>query len=305
MKPSFMLVTPSLNQADFIERSVASVLGQVDDGSFDLEFTIADGGSLDGSVERAGRLVAGTGFARIVVEPDDGAAAAIARELDGTNADVVGWLNADDVLLPGALGRIANEFDRGDIDVVYADGWFIDAHDRIVGAYPTAAHDPEFLRNFCYLSQPSVFVRRSAYDAVGGIDAGLDYCFDYELWMRLAKAGFRFRYLPAFCSATRLHAETKTARRSLDFTDEIIEVQRRLFGDVPDAWRVYRDFRERRIERPGGSRLLDFSAALYRGRPTAEGRAALTAWSVRVARAHLRAATRALPARATRRSLAP
>lgn len=305
MTASFSLVTPSLNQADFVERCVTSVLGQARGGQVELDYTIADGGSRDGSVERIRQSVAGVSCARLVVEPDSGAACAVARELNGARGDYVGWLNADDLLLPGALGRIAAEFERREVDVVYADGWFVDVHDRVVGAYPTAAHDPGLLRSFCYLSQPSVFVRRSAYDAVGGIDAGLEYCFDYELWMRLAKAGYRFRYLPAFCSATRLHADTKTARGSLDFTDEIIGVQRRLFGDVPDAWWVYRDFRERRFERPGGSRLLDFAAALFRGRPAGKGRAALTAWSVRVARAHLRAAMRALPARATRRSLAP
>jgi len=305
MKPSFTLVTPSLNQADYIERCARSVLDQVGAGEIDLDYTIADAGSRDGSVERVRQRVAGADSARIVVEPDAGAADAIARELGGARGDFVGWLNADDVLLPGALRRIAAEFDRGDADVVYADGWFIDTRDRVVGAYPTVAHDPGFLRTFCYLSQPSVFVRRSAYEAVGGVDAGLDYCFDYELWMRLAKAGCRFRHLHAFCSATRLHEKTKTARRALDFTDEIIEVQQRLHGDVPDAWRVYRDFRTRQIERPDRARLLAFSAALVRALRTRRGRGAVSVWSMRVARAHLRAALRALPARVTRRSLAP
>ncbi|MGK7294240.1 MAG: glycosyltransferase family 2 protein [Candidatus Wenzhouxiangella sp. M2_3B_020] len=304
MKSSFTLVTPSCDQAGYIERAVRSVLCQPDDGGVTLDHVVADAGSRDDSIERVRGLIDDVPYARIVSKPDRGAADAIARELGNASGEFVGWLNADDLLLPGALERIAATFDRSDADVVYADGYFIDRDDHVIGAYPTESHDPDFLRTFCYLSQPSVFVRRAAYEAVGGIDPHLEYCFDYELWLRLARAGHRFRHLRRFCSATRLHAETKTARRSLDFTDEIIAVQNRLFGDVPEAWLAYHDFRRREFERPERSRLRHLLAALRsRGAAKRDGRP-LRRWAVRVAGAHIRAWFRALPARLSQRSLA-
>jgi glycosyltransferase involved in cell wall biosynthesis len=305
MTHSFTLVTPSLDQAEFIERAANSVLSQNADDSVGLDYVVADGGSKDGSSERVQYMLDRVPTARVVIQADHGAADAIARELRNANSDFVGWLNADDLLLPGALIRVAAEFDRSRADVVYADAFFIDDRDYVVGVYPTAQHDPDFLRTFCYLSQPSVFIRRSAYLAVGGINPRLAYCFDYELWLRLARAGYSFRYLRGYCSATRLHAATKTARRSLDFTDEIIAVQSNLFDEVPEAWWAYRDFRARELERPEGARGVHFMNAIRdRGIARPHGRA-LRRWVVRVAAAHLRAWLRALPVRLSRRSLTP
>lgn len=303
MKRSFTLVTPSLDQAVFIERTVRSVLHQACGREVQLEYIVADGGSVDDSANRVRPLVEETSFARLVTRPDKGAADAIARALADARGDYIGWVNADDLLMPGTLASVARAFDRSGADVVYGEGWFIDSDDRITGVYPTIPHDPEFLRTFCYLSQPSTFVRRSAYDAIGGLDTDLEYCYDYELWLRLMQGGFEFSRVGNFCSATRLHPATKTARRSLAFTDEIIHVQERLFGNVPDAWRVYRIFRELDLERPRRPRLFNFGSALVSSNGIGHPGKPPWGWAGRVASAHVVAWFRSLPSRLARREV--
>jgi len=289
MAVHFTLITPSLNQASYIGQTVASVIQQREVTGFTLDYIVADGGSQDGSVEEIRKLLAGHAWARLVCCPDHGAADALKRELDQARGTILGWLNSDDVLLPGALASVAQQFQSSDADVVYGRGLFIDHLGRIIGGYPTMQHDPEFLRTFCYLTQPSAFFKREHYQKVGGIDPRLMFCFDYDLWLRLADAGARFHYCSEILSATRLHAGTKSARPDLRFVDEILAMLKRRYGATPWPWQVYRRFREMELARPCRARLLVLLAALLNsGFPFRHG--VLTAgWLVRIAGAYAQA----------------
>ncbi len=206
------LVTPSLNQAPFLERTIASVLSQ--EGDFDLEYLVLDGGSTDGSAEILRRH---EGRLRYRIEPDTGQANAVNEGLREAAGEVVGWLNSDDLLYPGALARVAAAF-RARPGLVWLHGRceIVDEEDRPIRRWVSAYKDFRCRRysrrsllveNF--VSQMTVFWRRSAHDRIGWLDEGLRYAFDYEFWLRLAELGDPV-YLPERIAAFRWYATSKS-----------------------------------------------------------------------------------------------
>ncbi|BDG07163.1 glycosyltransferase family 2 protein [Anaeromyxobacter paludicola] len=187
-RPRICVVTPSLDQAAWLGSTVESVLSQ--EGDFELAYRVQDGGSTDGSLELldryAGRLVLESG-------KDGGQADAVNRGLRAADADVVGWVNSDDLLRPGALARVAAAF-RDDPGLLWVHGRcdIVDAADRPIRRW-VAAYKDRRCRRYSYrsllvenfVSQMTVFWRREAHERVGYLDAGLRYAFDYEFWLRL------------------------------------------------------------------------------------------------------------------------
>ena len=186
------LVTPSYNQAQFIQRTIDSVLSQR--GDFELEYRVIDGGSTDGSVE----ILKSYGDQLTwISERDRGQVDAINRGLRGATGDVVGWLNSDDVLMPGALDRVARAFgEHPEIEWVHGRCRIIDEHDREVrrwiSAYKHYRSRRHSLASFLtenYISQMTVFWRRAVHEEIGYLDPEIRYAFDYDLFLRLAQRG--------------------------------------------------------------------------------------------------------------------
>lgn len=183
------IVTPSYNQARFLRETIESVLAQ--EGDFDLEYLVVDGGSSDGSLRildsYRGRLV-------WVSEPDRGQVDAINKGLARCTGDVVGWPNSDDLLLPGALDRAAHAFQsRSEVEWVHGRCWIIDENGKRIRRwveaykhYRARRHSFERLLLENYVSQMTVFWRRSLLDTVGYLDPTYPLAFDYELWLRFA-----------------------------------------------------------------------------------------------------------------------
>lgn len=196
-KVRFSIVTPSFNQARFIRKTVESVLGQ--EGDFDLEYLVVDGGSSDGTAkildEYRRRL-------QWISEPDRGQVDAINKGLERSSGDIVGWLNSDDVLLPGALQRAADVFaTRPEVEWVHGRCWIIDESDRRVRRWVEAykhfrakRHTLEALLVENYVNQMTVFWRRSLLRTVGYLDPQFPLAFDYDLWLRLAQQS-----APVYC----------------------------------------------------------------------------------------------------------
>lgn len=183
------VVTPSLNQGEFIERTIRSVLEQR--GDFDLEYLVCDGGSTDGTLEILERYA---DRVRFVVEPDTGQANAVNKGLRAVSGDVLGWLNSDDLLLPGALARVADAF-RASSELLWLHGRceIVDEEDRPIRRWLSAYKDyrcrrysREALLVENFVSQMTVFWRRAAQERVGVLDEALRYTFDYDLWLRLS-----------------------------------------------------------------------------------------------------------------------
>jgi glycosyltransferase involved in cell wall biosynthesis len=186
---TFSIVTPCLNAEATIAQTLESVRRQEVPG---VEHVIVDGGSTDGTMD----LVRAAGdHVRFVSEPDNGLSDAVNKGIGMARNDVIGWLNADDVYLPGALARVATAFAQRP-DALWATGrcLIIDADGREIRRGITRYKDsllrrysfPLFLtQNF--VSSPATFVRRDAFDLVGRFEERFRYSMDYDMWLKLGR----------------------------------------------------------------------------------------------------------------------
>jgi glycosyltransferase involved in cell wall biosynthesis len=224
------IVTPSYQQARFIERTLESVAQQ----GGGVEHIVMDGGSTDGTVAILERWRDRIAFSS---GRDGGQTAAINAGLARARGDVLAYLNSDDVYYEGAIAAAVDAFERDpSADVVYGDAVHIDADDRIVGTYRTEEWSIERLKMVCFLCQPAVFFRRSVIERFGVFDANLHYCMDYEYWLRLGMRGARFVHIPMRLAASRVHDATKTRTRPREAHAEINGMLRERIGYVPDNW---------------------------------------------------------------------
>jgi len=186
------VITPSLNHARFLPRTLDSVSSQASatEHGFELEHIIVDGGSNDGTVE----LLQSRGSqVRWISEPDRGQADALNKGLAMATGDVIGWLNSDDTYEPGALAAVAGVMaNEPETQWVYGRVRIIDEDDREIRRWITRYKDLRMHR-FSYdkllsenwISQMGVFWRRAAGDEVGPFRTELQYCMDYDFWLRL------------------------------------------------------------------------------------------------------------------------
>lgn len=236
MTPLVSVVIPSYQQGSFLGRTLESVLSQDVSG---IEVFVVDGGSTDQTRQVLEDAARGEPRLRWVSEPDRGQAHAVNKGIQATTGRVVGWLNSDDVYYPGALRAVVDFLDKNpDVEVVYGEGDHIDEADCFVARYPTEPWSVDRLKQIDFLSQPSVFFRRSVVDRCGFLDESLQFAMDYEYWLRLARAGVRFAYTPRVLSGTRLHADAKTVRSKLKIHTEVNDMLRAKLGYVPDPWLV-------------------------------------------------------------------
>lgn len=230
MKPSISVITPSYNQGRFIERTLQSVLNQ----SVPFEYVVFDGASSDETLDVLRKY---ENSIRWVSEPDQGQAHAVNKGLQAATGEIIAWLNSDDVYLEGAFERILDFFESNpDVDVVYGKAWYVDADDRINGEYKTEEWNLERLKEVCFICQPAAFFRRRMVEKFGLLDESLQYCMDYEYWLRLALGGARFTYLPEFLASSRLYSENKTMGQKTKVHLEINNMLKQKIGYVPDLW---------------------------------------------------------------------
>jgi glycosyltransferase involved in cell wall biosynthesis len=232
--PRISVITPSLNQGEFIRATIDSVLAQQYP---DLELWVIDGGSTDGTVEilkdYSGRL-------SWISERDAGQADALNKGLARATGEVVGWLNSDDTYLPGALAAVGDFFRRHpDEDGLYGDALYVDRGGAAVRPYPTRDFDWETLAEECFLCQPAVFFRRRLVERLGGLDPELGVVLDYDLWIRLfrERAPARLR-LPL--ATSRMYSDNKTLAMRPRAYREIFRVVSRHYGHVPYRWALGR-----------------------------------------------------------------
>lgn len=205
--PTISLVTPSFQQGRFLGRTLASVVGQQYPA---LEYRVQDGGSTDETIpvlERFDPFLTGW-----ISEPDAGQADAINRGFAHTTGEIMGWLNSDDLLLPGALAHVAGYFAaHPNVDVVYGHRVMIDEQDLQIGSWILPAHDDFVLSLADYIPQETLFWRRRIWDAAGGrVDSSFGYALDWDLLLRFRDAGAEMVRLPRYLGAFRIHDAQKT-----------------------------------------------------------------------------------------------
>ncbi|MGE4342922.1 MAG: glycosyltransferase family 2 protein [Geoalkalibacter sp.] len=221
--PRVSLVTPSYNAAAYLRAAIESVLGQ---DYPNIEYLVMDGGSTDGTVELLKHFDTKL---RWVSEKDDGQSDAIARGFEQTNGTILGWLNADDVLKPGAVRAAVDAFRANrQAALVYGNADFIDAEGRTLGPCTVVESYSRFrlLHYGDYIIQPAAFFSRQAYNDVGGLDKSLHWAMDWDLWIRLSQRN-EVVYIDKDLASYRWLGSNKTAEGGLDRLNEVESVARR------------------------------------------------------------------------------
>lgn len=229
------IVIPSLNQGDYIEEAILSVIANKKHA--DIVLVIMDGGSTDQTLSIIKKYEAAISFWHSGA--DGGQAAALNRgfRMLGSCRYLM-WLNADDVYEDEySVKKIADFADKNGYEVCYGLSHFIDACGQIIGEYPVEPFDRMAFGDHCYLSQPGVLFSRRAYEQTGPFNEKLRMCLDYEYWIRLA-GKYEFGYIHEYIAATRMHAKTKTATMQDVHVKEAICVLHRYYGRVPMHWVV-------------------------------------------------------------------
>ena len=227
------IVTPSYQQGQFIERTLQSVASQ-SAPDFEIEHVVFDGGSSDNTVEILKRF---SPAVRWESKKDNGQTDAVNQGIRATDGEIIGWLNSDDIYCPGAIACVVAYFKANpEVDVVYGMADHIDLEDHAFESYPSEPWDFDRLQETCFICQPALFFRRRVVEQYGVLDESLNYCMDYEYWLRLGKAGVSFGYLEEKLAGSRLYADNKTLGSRVKVHAEINTMFKTLFGRVPDRW---------------------------------------------------------------------
>jgi len=207
------IVTPVYNGMPWLPECVQSVARQRD--GVEIEHLVYDGGSTDGTTEWL-REHASLGY-EAIIGPDGGQTDALMKGFSRATGDILAWLNADDLLEPGALRRVVDVFAADpELAMVTAACLLIDADGAIIGAIapPPTVTSPELLRFPTNPAQPATFFKADAYREAGGLDPRYDLAMDTDLWLKLARTG-RIQILPTEVLARfRLHPDAKSVAGS-------------------------------------------------------------------------------------------
>ena len=235
--PLISIITPSYNQGQFLEATIRSVLEQ---DYPRLEYIVIDGGSTDNSPQIIERYASRLAYWES--QPDRGQAHAINKGLQRAQGDILGWLNSDDLLLPGVVSQAVQIFNQHpEVDAVYGRLERIDERGELL-LTPSLPKDRvdfniEHVLDECVVNQPGSFWRRAVMERVGLLDERLRYSLDYEYWIRLALAGAHFMHLSEPVARFRLSSASKTVGRTAVFAQEQLQVLETLAAQ-PDLSKI-------------------------------------------------------------------
>jgi len=231
LTPLVTIAVPSFNQGRFLDDALASIFQQ----QVPVEVFVLDGGSTDNSVEVIKKWVPQLAGWRSGA--DDGQAAAINEGIALGSAPFVCWLNSDDWFLPDGLSTLLGALQaHPEAPAVYGRSWNVVQRTGKRAPVWVEPFDEKRLALRCIISQPATLIRRSAWDAVGGVDGQLHMAMDYDLWWRLYKQVGALHFLDEFVAVNRDHEATKTKTLRRRHYQEAMAVVRKYHGRVPLKW---------------------------------------------------------------------
>lgn len=226
--PLFSIVTPSYNQAQFLEKTIQSVLSQ---DYPNIEYIIIDGGSTDGSVDIIKKYE--HRLAYWVSEPDRGQAHAINKGFRIATGDILAWLNSDDEYVPGTIEKVVRILKSHNEKLVYGSAKFIDEEGNEINTYRGEPLKPGFKRMRYWegwpIPQPTVFFKRELFDVYGGLDESYRLSLDYEWLIRVSRYE-KFYFLDGILAKYRIHTKSKTGNweeNKWDFFRECFRANRK------------------------------------------------------------------------------
>lgn len=217
--PRVSIITPSYNQAAYLEQTIRSVLGQ---DYLNIQYLISDGGSTDGSREIIQRYAPRLSW--WVSEPDRGQADAINKGFAHADGEIIAWLNSDDVYAPGAVAHAVQTFESlPRAGLVYGRAVSITPAGRPLNDLAFDHWDVHDLAAFNILTQPAVFIRRETWERAGGLDASYHCLLDHHLWLRIA-AQSEMVAVPEVWAFARHHPAAKNVAQAEKFGQEAFRV---------------------------------------------------------------------------------
>ena len=226
--PLVSIISPSLNQAQFLEQCILSVKGQ----SYSrIEHIIIDGGSDDGTIDILKHFEPEYNL-RWISERDKGQSDAINKGFQLAKGEIFGWVNSDDTYLPGTVDTIAEYFmDHPTANWLYGDAYWIDKRGTVLSIYEAQEFVLKDLAiKGMYIPQPTIFVRREVLDDVGLLDTDIHTTMDYDLCLRMGRR-FHGSYLPKILATRRFHLDAKSYKVSMLFANDSINALRKFFSD--------------------------------------------------------------------------
>jgi len=235
--PLVSIITPSFNQAQYLEETILSVLNQ---SYKNLEYIIIDGASTDGSVEiikkYENKVVAW------ISEKDQGQTDAINKGFALAKGEIIGWLNSDDTFLPDMIEEAVQFFeDHPEMGLVYGAANYIAGSGKVIGKFPAAQTSLEKLKQgYVHIPQQAALFRKSLWDQVGPLDPTFYFAMDYDLWVRLAAVS-GIKYIPKLWANFRLHSDAKTISADDRCWPEMLRVHYRN-GGSRFSWIVFKHY---------------------------------------------------------------
>jgi glycosyltransferase involved in cell wall biosynthesis len=220
------IVTPSFNQANYLETTIQSVLSQ---DYPEIEYIIVDGGSTDGSLDIIQSYASRLKY--WVSEKDRGQTDALNKGFALAKGKVYAWLNSDDIYQPGAV-KEAVEFFKAhpEMGLVYGDTSYINAQGQIIGRFPAAQTNYRLLRQgYVHIPQQASFFRADLWEELGPLDPSFYFAMDYDLWVRIASVA-PLLYTRRLWANFRLHSGAKTTLADERCWTEMLRVHQREGG---------------------------------------------------------------------------
>lgn len=213
------IITPSFNQAKYLEQTIRSVLSQDHPR---IEYIVMDGASTDGSVDTIEKYADELTYWES--QKDNGQADAINKGFARASGDIIAWLNSDDFYLPGTVSAAVKIFDENpDVVLVYGNMLAVDENGATFNTLTYKQLTLEDLLCFQIIGQPAVFMRRSALQKTSGLDLSFHFLLDHLLWIQIAKHG-RILHVDQTWAAARYHAEAKNRAKAAEFGREAFRI---------------------------------------------------------------------------------